>query len=62
MLLKYSLAHNEAARAVEKAVAEVLQDGLRTADIAADPAAAVGMAAMGDAIAAKLREAEHRVS
>jgi 3-isopropylmalate dehydrogenase len=56
MLLKYSLVHNEAAAEVEKAVAAVLEDGVRTADIAADPALAVGTAVMGDAIARKIKE------
>ena len=51
MLLRFSLEAEEAAAAVERAVEEVLEGGIRTADIARDPAAAVSTAAMGDAVA-----------
>jgi 3-isopropylmalate dehydrogenase len=51
MMLRISLGCAEAAAAVEQAVGAVLDGGLRTADIAAPGEAAVGTAAMGDAIA-----------
>ena len=50
MLLRYSLDAPEAAVAVERAVAHVLDAGLRTADIAAPGEQAVGTRAMGDAV------------
>jgi len=39
---------------VEQAVAAVLEEGVRTADIAAPGQASVGTAAMGDAIVARI--------
>jgi 3-isopropylmalate dehydrogenase len=51
MLLRFSLDAEQAAVAVERSVEEVLEAGIRTADIARDPKAAVSTAAMGDAIA-----------
>lgn len=52
MMLRHSLKHHEAATAVEKAVDTVLAGGLRTRDIARDPAhKVVGTAEMGGAIA-----------
>jgi 3-isopropylmalate dehydrogenase len=54
LLLRYSLRREDAAAEVEKAVAKVLQDGLRTADIAAGPEGSVSTSAMGDAIARKV--------
>ena len=50
MLLRHSLKHEEAARAVESAVEQVLAAGLRTRDIAAGSDKVVGTAAMGNAI------------
>lgn len=50
MLLRYSLNEDEAATAIEQAVQSVLDDGLRTHDIANDSASAVSTDAMGDAI------------
>ncbi len=50
MLLRYSLDAPDAAVAVERAVARVLDAGLRTADIAAPGEQAVGTWAMGDAV------------
>jgi 3-isopropylmalate dehydrogenase len=50
MLLRYSLLHEEAAQAIEKAVDRVLAEGLRTPDIAQVGETAVGTAAMGDAV------------
>lgn len=57
MLLRYSLNAPEAAAAIEGAVASVLTQGLRTADLIVDGnhAAAVGTRAMGDAVVAALR-------
>ncbi len=55
MLLRYSL--NEAAMAarIERAVDEVLDDGLRTTDIHSPGATEVGTEAMGDAVVEALR-------
>jgi len=50
MMLRISLGGEAAADAVEKAVAEAIAAGVRTADIALPGQAAVGTAAMGDAI------------
>jgi len=54
MMLRYSLAHPEAATRVEKAVTKVLRDGLRTADIHTAGARKVGTEEMGDAVVASL--------
>ncbi len=54
MMLRYSLGQPEAALRVEKAVREVLRQGLRTADIAEPGQASVGTARMGDAVVAAL--------
>ena len=54
MMLRYSLDCPAAADAIDAAVGRVLDRGLRTADIATDPAAAVGTRAMGDAVLAEL--------
>ncbi len=50
MLMRYSLANGTVADAIEKAVGDVLDQGLRTADIAPAGAQAVSTAAMGDAV------------
>ncbi len=50
MLLRYSLGLETEAAAVEQAVTRVLQDGLRTGDIAEPGAAIVGTREMGAAI------------
>jgi 3-isopropylmalate dehydrogenase len=52
MMLRITFGMEDAAAAVERAVAAALEQGLRTADIARPGEAAVGTAAMGDAIAA----------
>ena len=57
MCLRYSFGLGEAADALEKAVANVLGSGLRTKDIAAPGANAIGTAGMGDAVVAELRRA-----
>jgi 3-isopropylmalate dehydrogenase len=55
LMLRISFACEPAAAAIEQAVADVLDAGLRTADIAAPEQSAVGTAAMGDAIAERIR-------
>jgi 3-isopropylmalate dehydrogenase len=55
MLLRHSLKHEEAARAIESAVEQVLAAGLRTGDIAGPNDKPIGTSAMGDAIAEKIR-------
>ncbi len=54
MMLRYSLGQPQAAQRVEQAVGRVLQQGLRTADIAAPGASSVSTAQMGDAVVAAL--------
>jgi 3-isopropylmalate dehydrogenase len=54
MMLRYSLAQPQAAERVERAVAKVLRDGLRTADIHTAGARKVGTEEMGDAVLAAL--------
>ncbi|MDR2016654.1 MAG: 3-isopropylmalate dehydrogenase [Burkholderiales bacterium] len=54
MMLRYSLHHEEAAQRVEAAVARVLDDGVRTADIWETGMKKVGTREMGDAVVAAL--------
>ncbi len=54
MMLRYSLGVAEQADRIEAAVGAVLDQGLRTADIAASGQASVGTAEMGDAVVAAL--------
>lgn len=54
LLLRYSLGQDAAATALESAVAAVLAEGLRTADIAPAGSATVGTKAISDAVLAKL--------
>ena len=54
MCLRYSFGLSDAADAVEKAIADVLAAGLRTADIRGDAKSIISTAEMGDAIAARL--------
>ena len=54
MMLRYSLDAVEAADAIEKAVSEVLDQGLRTGDIYTDGMTRVGTVEMGDAVVAAL--------
>ncbi|MEO7242053.1 MAG: 3-isopropylmalate dehydrogenase [Variovorax sp.] len=54
MMLRYSLRQTEAADRIESAVAQVLDSGLRTADIAAPGSRGVGTREMGDAVVAAL--------
>ena len=50
MMLRYSFGENDAADAIEKAVSDVLDQGLRTPDIYSDGMQKVGTAAMGEAV------------
>jgi 3-isopropylmalate dehydrogenase len=54
MMLRYSLERPQAAERVERAVAKVLRNGLRTADIHTPGLRQVGTAEMGDAVLAAL--------
>ncbi|WP_256478342.1 3-isopropylmalate dehydrogenase [Notoacmeibacter sp. MSK16QG-6] len=56
MCLRYSFEMVEQADRVEKAIAAVLDSGIRTGDIMAEGARQVGTSEMGDAILAKYRE------
>jgi 3-isopropylmalate dehydrogenase len=55
MMLRYSLALEEEAQAVEEAVNRVLQRGYRTYDIMSEGMKLVGMRGMGDLIAESVR-------
>ena len=57
MCLRYSFGLGDAADKIEKAVADVLASGLRTADIKGDAATTVSTTEMGEAILAELRKA-----
>ena len=54
MLMRYSLDRADVAIAIEKAVEQVLEQGLRTADIHTEGCEKVGTAAMGDAVVAAI--------
>jgi 3-isopropylmalate dehydrogenase len=54
LMLRYSLAQPQAAERIERAVAKVLQSGLRTADIHTAGTRKVGTKEMGDAVVAAL--------
>ena len=53
-MLRYSLGEEEAARAIEGAVEQVLANNIRTRDIAAAGHAPVNTQDMGDAVAIAL--------
>jgi 3-isopropylmalate dehydrogenase len=55
MMLRYSFDMDDAAAAIDKAVENVLDAGIHTADIAINKARVVNTAAMGDAIVDELR-------
>ncbi|WP_295540441.1 3-isopropylmalate dehydrogenase [uncultured Thiohalocapsa sp.] len=55
MMLRYSLDEPTHAERIERAVSDVLDQGLRTADIAAAGTQTVGTAQMGDAVVSALR-------
>jgi 3-isopropylmalate dehydrogenase len=60
MMMRYSLQRPELADAIERAVVMVLDQGLRTADLAAPGMTVVGTTAIGDAIVTALRHlAQH---
>ena len=54
MLLRYSLGEANAADLIEKAVSQVLDQGLRTADIYSEGTRKVSTREMGDAVVAAL--------
>jgi 3-isopropylmalate dehydrogenase len=54
MMLKYSFGLDQAAIAIENAVADALSSGIHTCDIALDKNLAVGTSAMGTAIAERI--------
>jgi 3-isopropylmalate dehydrogenase len=56
MMLRYSLEQAQLADRIEAAVGEVLDQGLRTADIAAG-AGSIGTVEMGEAVVAAIRAA-----
>ncbi len=55
MMLRYSFSLPAEADAIEKAVSDTLDQGIRTADIMSEGCTLVGTAAMGDAVAANVR-------
>ena len=55
MMLRYSLDAAEHAERIEQAVSKVLDQGLRTADIASEGTETVGTARMGDAIVGAIK-------
>ncbi|MFN3297263.1 3-isopropylmalate dehydrogenase [Caldimonas sp.] len=55
MMLRFSLNQAEAADRIERAVQEVLAQGLRTADIFSEGTTRVGTKEMGDAVVARLK-------
>ena len=55
MMLEYSFHQSQAARTVERAVEQVLEDGFRTADIYAEGTTKVGCSKMGDLVVERLR-------
>ena len=55
MMVRYSLNQAEAAARIERAVAGVLEQGLRTADIASPGSARASTKEMGDAVVARLK-------
>ncbi|WP_058554196.1 3-isopropylmalate dehydrogenase [Thiohalocapsa sp. ML1] len=57
MMLRYSLDEPTHAERIEQAVSTVLDQGLRTADIASEGTTTVGTAAMGDAVVEAIRRA-----
>lgn len=54
MMLRHSLGEEDAAAALEKAVSQALESGLRTADIAPEGVSPIGTDAMADAVIAAL--------
>ena len=56
MMFRHTFGRTDVAGRIERAVREVLADGLRTSDIAKTGEAAVGTRAMGDAVVAALQK------
>ena len=56
MLLRYSLGETAAAEAIEQAVSRVLDQGLRTTDIASKGSKITGTVEMGDAVVSSLKD------
>ena len=54
MMLRYTFREEAAAQAIEDAVGNVLDQGLRTADIMSEGMGKVGTAEMGQAVVAAL--------
>ncbi len=54
LLFRYSLERDDIGRSIESAIARVLEDGVRTADIAGSTSQVVGTAEMTDCILARL--------
>ncbi len=54
MMLRYSFGQVAAADAIERAVSDVLDQGLRTGDIWSEGCTKVGTQGMGDAVVAAL--------
>ena len=57
MMLKYSFGRDDAAQAIENAVADTLASGLLTADLAVDKSLAVGTTELGEAIIQRIKAA-----
>jgi 3-isopropylmalate dehydrogenase len=55
MMLRYSFGLDQAAEAIDRAVAATLEKGILTADLTTDKSKAVGTVAMGDAIVQELQ-------
>jgi len=55
MMLRYSFDLDKEADAIERAIKQVLQDGIRTGDIMAEGCKKVGCREMGDQIAARIK-------
>jgi 3-isopropylmalate dehydrogenase len=62
MLLRHSLGLDSEARAIEQAVDDVLEDGLRTADLATAGAGSVGTRQMADAVIRAIEDPRPRRS
>ncbi len=54
MMLDYSFHQSQPARAIERAVGQVLEDGYRTADIFSEGSTKVGCSAMGDLVVERI--------
>jgi 3-isopropylmalate dehydrogenase len=59
MMFRYTFGRADVADRIERAVRRVLQEGLRTGDIAQPGERVVGTQAMGDAVVAAMRDVSH---